>query len=215
MTLYLGLELPPHLKDNPKVIHCPIIQIIPRSITDPAIQKTYEELPSYTHLLFTSKTAVRLFFAHLQTPSILISTLQNKCFVAVGHATAQCLQEHKLSHIVVAQDETAEGVIAVLKQMDLTRAHLFWPHSALSRPILNEFLNNLGRPHHTPVFYDTITKHPDTLPDLQNIQEIVFTSSSTVSAFCEIFGTLPTDKKLIAIGPVTERHLHQLVKAQD
>jgi uroporphyrinogen-III synthase len=55
--------------------------------------------------------------------------------------------------------------------------------------------------------YDTVTQKLEPKPDLNHVQEIVFTSPSTVLAFLEIFGALPKGKKLIAIGPITQQQL--------
>src|SRR5271168_4113695 len=70
--LYLGTDPECFLHASPpcKLIHYPVIAIVPRSIDDPAIQKAYHALGRYTHLIFTSKNAVRVFFDHLRLLNI-------------------------------------------------------------------------------------------------------------------------------------------------
>ena len=55
--------------------------------------------------------------------------------------------------------------------------------------------------------YDTISQVIQPKPNLDHVDEIVFTSPSTVKAFIEIFGVLPRGKKCLAIGPITEQAL--------
>jgi uroporphyrinogen-III synthase len=55
--------------------------------------------------------------------------------------------------------------------------------------------------------YDTVSQEICPKPDLDQVDEIVFTSPSTVKAFVEIFGGLPRGKKCLAIGPITQQAL--------
>ncbi len=60
--------------------------------------------------------------------------------------------------------------------------------------------------------YDTVTQKLEPVPDLKTIDEIVFTSPSTVRGFLEIFGHLPQDKRWHAIGPITARALRDITE---
>jgi uroporphyrinogen-III synthase len=55
--------------------------------------------------------------------------------------------------------------------------------------------------------YETVAQRVEPVPDLRLFDEIVFTSPSTVDAFFEIFGHIPSGKKIVAIGPVTADRL--------
>ena len=81
------------------------------------------------------------------------------------------------------------------------------PRSSLSRPILVNFFQQRYILYQACDLYDTVAQALEPKPNLDEVEEIVFTSPSTVSAFLEIFGSLPKGKKLIAIGPVTEQVL--------
>jgi len=91
--------------------------------------------------------------------------------------------------------------------MDLENAYFFMPRSSSSRPIIVNFFQERQIRYQSCDLYDTVTQILEPRPDLDQIDEIVFTSPSTVRAFIEIFGTLPNGKRLIAIGPVTEEAL--------
>lgn len=206
--LYLGLELPKTLK-NKNALHYPIIKIIPYPLDTHEVQITFRKIPSYTHIVFTSKSAVHIFFQYLPSFGFTLEHLRDKDFVAVGQATADLIGEHGIQASIVPLEETAEGIVRELRSLPLEQAHIFWPHSALSRPILKDFFEQHSLHYTECILYETHPQRPSVpAPDLSQIDEIVFTSPSTVNAFIEIFGQLPKDKHLTAIGPVTQTRLN-------
>jgi uroporphyrinogen-III synthase len=195
-TLYLGTS-PSHYLESQNfeghLIHYPVIKIVPRSSNHPELQEALRDLHAYTHLIFTSKNTVAVLISQIGA-----SVLQSKCIIALGKVTTAALLSHNVPVAAVASEETQEGVIETLKALDLNDAYLFVPRSALT-----DFLKEKGIRHRICDLYDTVTNHGEPLPRPSEYDEIVFTSPSTVQAFKEIFGSLPRDKKLIAIGPIT------------
>lgn len=194
--LYLGTD--PHrfllTRSSCKLIHYPVIAIIPRSIALPPLDQ-------YTHFIFTSKNGVRIFFDYLD------QSLTNKTFIAIGRSTAHMLEKLFRAPDHIADQETQEGIIELLKTLELTDAHFFLPRSSLSRPALSIFFEE-NRIRFTALdLYDTVVQKLTPVPDLSTIDEIVFTSPSTVRAFIQIFGPLPQDKILHPIGPITAQAL--------
>jgi uroporphyrinogen-III synthase len=187
--LYLGLEMPAHLAE--KALHCPIISVVPRDPTE-----CLTLFPPCTHLVVTSKSSVRI----LQNLGL---DLRSKVTIAVGQQTANLLP---VAHHVAAE-ECAEGVVALLRGLDLREAQLFWPHAAKARSVISDYCREAGVRLSECILYDTVVRMPHPLPDLSIFEEIVFTSPSCVDAFIEIFGPLPREKRLTAIGPVTQMRL--------
>lgn len=201
-TLYVGLEIPAHLQES-STDHCPLIAIQPRPIADPHVQQVCNRISRYTHVIFTSKSAVSIFFTYIKAPFRFIA-------IAVGSSTAAAIRLRDSDiHIEVASEETAEGVVELLASKDLTDAAILWPHSALSRPLITDHLRSRGIACDACVFYDTYVSHPQEIPNLDSYDEIYFTSPSTIDAFIEVFGNLPEGKVLSCIGPVTERYLNE------
>ncbi|MGC1878916.1 MAG: uroporphyrinogen-III synthase [Rhabdochlamydiaceae bacterium] len=205
--LYLGtdptqFESQGHLRGH--LIHYPVIKIVPRPLDHPELKQAYGDLDAYTHLLFTSKNSVKVFSGHLTT---LNRSLETKVIIAIGVVTAAHLSRLGLSPQFVAQEETQEGVVQLLGTMNLENSYFFMPRSSLSRPILVNFFQQRYIRYQACDLYDTVAQALEPKPNLDEVEEIVFTSPSTVSAFLEIFGSLPKGKKLIAIGPVTEQVL--------
>ncbi|MBA3816926.1 MAG: uroporphyrinogen-III synthase [Parachlamydiaceae bacterium] len=207
--LYLGLDLPCELQGK-EVTHCPLIKIQPRPKEHAAIMQAFAELSAFTHLIFTSKSAVRIFFDYAAIQGVALIELNLKIFLAVGQKTAQELKNYGITQVIVASAETAEGVIALLATLDLKNSFLFWPHSVLSRSLITDWLQAQQLKHYACIFYDTVLNIPEPLPDISSYDEIIFTSPSTIDAFCAIFEKLPINKTLSCIGPITEKYLKDL-----
>jgi len=208
-TLYLGLDAP-EIDYQVDLHHYPVIKIVPRPLKNPDLQHAFRNLKSYTHLLFTSKNSATLFFDYLQRSGYSHDIMQDKHLFAVGQATAEVLHLLGGKNIQTAEREQAEGLIEVLENCDLTRGHVFWPHSALSRPVLKDYLSKRGVQHYACAIYDTMLQKIEPVPSIETFDEIVFTSPSTVQGFLAIYGALPKEKSLKAIGPITQAALDKL-----
>lgn len=192
-SLYVGLELPPQPHDT-LYTHYPVITTVPLDPYAPSIVACFRDIPRYTHVIFTSKTAVRTF-------SLLLAhhphTVDHLTAIAVGKKTAA--EVRGFSKVLVAEEETAEGITPLL-----THGYFFWPHSTLSRPVISTYLKEKHLPFKECAIYDTLPFRPGPPPSLESFDSIVFTSPSTVRAFIQIFGKLPHDKQLKSIGPITQ-----------
>ena len=198
--LYLGLDAP-QSSTSAKVIHYPMIQIVPRGTNSPDILHCMSHLKQFTHIIFTSKTSVRLLMSLLATDDLDI--LKQKHLIAVGSKTAETLEIHGISVQTIAKEETAEGIIDELKSMNLSQAKFFWPHSALSRTLIPDYLKANNIDYFDCVLYDTIPRKSEPAFNLDLIDEIVFTSPSCVDAFVQAYGKIPANKIISSIGPVT------------
>jgi uroporphyrinogen-III synthase len=148
--------------------------------------------PKFTHIIFTSQTAV----CYWPGP-------WNKQLIAIGPSTAAALQA-KGWEPLIAPEATQEGVIALLESID---GYFFLPRSRLARSALTDYLQARKTPFFAFDLYDTVFQKLEPVPDLAEFDEIVFTSPSTVEGFLRIYGALPRDKKLTPIGPITAKCL--------
>lgn len=211
-VLYLGLQ-PPSSNAEVLFIHYPVIRIVPRDPQSKEISEAFQNIGSYSHLIFTSKTAIELFWSLC---NYFHCTEKAKAMpvVAVGKQTAKLSQELGFSVAEIAEHETAEGVGDIILKKLPASASFFWAHSALSRPFLSNFFKKYGRLYYCCAIYDTVSQKPPSSPSLQDIDEILFTSPSTVEAFFKIFSPsdLPTHLILKPIGPITAQTLRELQK---
>lgn len=203
--LYLGLD-PTRFVHEGELVHVPLIEIVPRDYAG-ELKQAFECLAEYTHVIITSPAAAKLYAHHASARQ------RSKVYVSVGKGTTQVLQQHGIEVAYTAPHPCAEGIVSLLKELDLTSAHLFFPRSSLGRSVIGDYCTT----HHIKLtmidLYDTRpTHHP--LPDLSQFDEIVFTSPSTVHAFFARAPHHPDRAQCLAIGPITQRtldgywHLH-------
>ena len=201
--LYLGID-PERYPQTGELVHVPLIQTIPRPFSG-RIQQVFESLETYTHVVLTSRVAAELYCgyaAHAQ------QNVQNKTYMSVGSATTEFLGQREIKVVYTAAVQTAEGVVEVLKGLDLQKAHLLFPHSALARDVIPSYCAEQQIRMTTLDLYDT--QPSDTpLPELSPFDQIVFTSPSVVHAFFARAATYPSREICYPIGPVTEAVLNQ------
>jgi uroporphyrinogen-III synthase len=189
--MYLGLDA----SQYPRAIHYPVIRT--ELIVGASLERARLLLPQFTHSLFTSKSSV--FYA------AEVGLLRKRYAIAIGSATAHALSKEGIEPLVALQ-ETQEGVIALLETFSLEGAFIFYPHSQRARPVLRRYLTSRNIRFFSLDLYRTILQRPEPVPSLEKIDEIIFTSPSTVDGFLQIFSELPRDEKLTCIGPITERY---------
>lgn len=204
--LYLGLDAPS--KDvEAEYLHFPIIQIIPKDYYLPDIKEAFQDLENYTHLIITSKSAAGIFVRNLKAYGKSPEKLKTSV-IAVGKKTAQSCQELGLFVLAIANEETSEGVTKALHGLQLENPYFFWPHSAISRMVIPEYLKQSGYRFRSCAIYETHPVNPGPLPNLTAGDEIVFTSPSCVTAFDQFYGRPPSGIILKAIGPITQEKLN-------
>ncbi len=201
-VLYLGTD-PENFLDKESLIHYPVIKTIPLEIPC----HIWECFTDYTHVLFTSKNAVAIFLAALKDSE----GLKKKQLIAIGKSTASKLAQAGYTPHFIAQEESQEGIIELLKTQDLHDAYIFYPRSSLARKKLEHYMRRRGIRHQICDLYETVFQKPEPVPDLDQIEEIIFTSPSTVKGFIAAFGSIPTNKKLTCIGAITEEELKNLI----
>lgn len=194
--LYLGLTPP----DEDDIVHYPVIRIEPRLEVLPKLR---EALAKTSHLIVTSKTTVKILCETLD-PHLFT----DKKIFSVGQVTTRNLESYGLKADKTATTETAEGVIQLLEAENKI-SYALWPHSALARPLIREYLDTRKVPHSAIPLYDTVPNDPGPLP--QAISEIIFTSPSTVDNFYLLHPKVE-GPKLSCIGPITEARLHALTR---
>jgi len=182
-TLYLGL------KAEKNTFHYPVI----KTIDLPISQEIFSLWKNFTHIIFTSKETVRYWKGPW-----------DKIPIAIGSATATALKQKGLIPLV-APVATQEGIITLLQT--IKNGHFFYPHSKRARPLLRDYMKKHQIPYFSFPLYDTVLQKLEPVPDLNDFDEIVFTSPSTVEGFLQIYKSLPQDKKLTAIGPITKAAL--------
>ena len=191
--LYLGTDPSFFLQRVDKeIVHYPVIRLVPKKMPLEAARHA-------SHLLFTSKNAVRFFFDQL-------SPLPHQKILSIGSVTAQAVIARNFLAHIVAKEETQEGMIACLSQEDMSGWNIFYPRSSRARPNLLQFFQQKNIPCVLEDLYDTLFQKLEPVPNLEQFSAVVFTSPTTVIGFFKIFSKLTIPA--LAIGPITEQALN-------
>lgn len=191
-TLYLGIDPP----SDKTYVHYPIIETIFRPVNAEAVLA----LQDASHLIFTSKNGIR-------SVSDFLECCRDKPAFAVGKQTANLLFDIGFTDVKIAELETAEGVVQLLDKQSFDNPFFVWPHSSLSRLVIEDYFKQKQFRYYAFVAYDTQSCVSQPYPNFDQFDEIVFTSPSTVTTFLEHFGQPPARIKLTPIGPVTQQSI--------
>ncbi len=204
-VLYLGTDKTFFL-EGCEVIHYPVILLIPKTLQDENLQRCLKKLPLFTHCFLTSKNAVEILF----TLSLdALEALREKC-ISIGPATTLALQKRGITPLWEAKRSSQEGMIEEMQKYSWEDAYIFYPRSSLARSCLSSYLDKTRIAYEALDLYDTVCQVPQPIPSLEDIEEIIFTSPSTVEGFFRVFSKVPKEKKIRFQGSITEDAFYRI-----
>lgn len=194
-------------KDLGEIVHTPVIEI--RPVQDPRdMNAAINHLARYDGIVFTSKQGVQYFLEGLKKKMKNISAAKGKEIIAIGKTTARRLSEFGLPATRVAREESSAGIVRMLGQFSLKGKHFLVPRSELSNDWMVKAMRRTGAIVDTVIVYRNVPAKV-VKQDLNKIDEVVFTSPSTVKNFLKIYREIPRHMKVTAIGPVTKACLKE------
>ena len=190
-----------------KLIHVPMIALRPPADQGP-VDSVIGKLSRYDGIIFTSKHAVRYFLERILKKTKSVKVMKGKKIIAIGKTTARHLASYGLCAMKIAKEESAEGIVKMLRGTRLKGKRFLIPRSDLAR---NGMIQELRR---SGAWVDTVTVYQNVpaktrVPDLEGIDEIIFMSPSAVKNFMKRKKTIPDRIIVRAIGPVTRACLEE------
>ena len=174
-------------------------------------------LADFDWIVFTSAQGVEAFIARLAELGRDVREAQRAKLAAIGPATAAALRRHALRVAVTPAEYRAEALAAALGDEAIRDARFLIPRAQAAREILPATLRaKLAAEVIVAPAYQTVKpagSHAVRIRELAAagaIDMIAFTSSSTVSNFCELAGAPPAGLKAAAIGPITAATAREL-----
>ena len=95
------------------------------------------------------------------------------------------------------------------------RRTVFYPHSSLSSDAIPLALQELGFNVMSVVVYNNVLPKHVRRVNLNHFKRIVFTSPSTIDNFIKLYGKLPENTEFITRGPITQKHLEEVMKVKN
>ncbi len=192
-----------------EVVEAPAITI--KSIAGPPPQ-----LERYDLVCLTSPNGVRLLFERLAAAGSDARAFAGTRVAAIGPGTVAVLREHGLIADVVPERFVAEGLVAALADVPVTRALV--ARAAEARDVLPDALRDRGAEVDVVALYETVTE-PLSRSQVEGVGSadyVTFTSSSTVRFLLRsVGGRLDGRARIVSIGPVTSQTLREHGLAAD
>jgi len=178
-------------------IVAPAIEI---EFTDPVeLDEAIARLAEFDWIVFTSRYGVEAVFRRT-------SSITGPKIAVIGPATAEELAAHGLQPTLMPSSYVAESILEEIG--DVEGASVLLPRADIARDALPAGLRAAGAEVLEIAAYRTRTR-TDPLPNLDSVDAITFTSSSTVRGFLEC-GNIPAGAAVVCIGPVTAATAREL-----
>jgi len=178
------------------------------SIAFESLEFAFPTLDRYQWLVFTSANGVDAFFEHGVRPAGLdaraLASLRVAC---VGTSTNETLARHGIRADLVPERFVAESLLDAFPDPDGRNSRVLLARAESARDVLPEGLAARGYVVDVLAVYRTVAVVPD--PTVVacvrggEVDAVTFTSSSTVTNFCDAIGPLEHAPAVYSIGPVT------------
>jgi uroporphyrinogen III methyltransferase/synthase len=198
------------------IVEFPTIETA-RPMSFAPLDKAIARLDSFDWIIFTSATGVESFIERLKSLGRDIRELGRASIAAIGPATASRLADYALRVAAVPDEYRAEAIISAIGAGRIRGKRFLIPRAEIAREVLPETLREKGAKEVVVApAYRTIKPKRE---EVERIRELIavgtidlvtFTSSSTVTNFCELVGEAARRVKAAAIGPITAETAKQL-----
>ncbi|MEP6491445.1 MAG: uroporphyrinogen-III C-methyltransferase [bacterium] len=191
-----------------QVIEMPATRI---EVMDPApIQDAIGRLSEYGWAVFTSQTAVRIFWDALRAASLDARALAGIKLAAVGPATSDALLERGLAVDVAPDRFVAESLLDALRdRRDVRGARVLYAAAEGARDLLHNGLQELGALVDHVLLYRSVVDGTGAAELRQQLIDgkadlVTFTSASSVHGFVDAVGEdAARGIPAASIGPIT------------
>jgi hydroxymethylbilane synthase len=193
-----------------EVTEFPVIEIVAPDSYD-AIDATLARVASFDWMIFTSASGVERMLERMTTRGVGLRALEGAKLGAIGPATAARLAERALTVAAMPREYRAEAIVEAIGAERIRGARILIPRAQVAREILPEMLIAAGaREVVVAPVYKTVkpanapVERVRAMAASGTIDLVAFTSSSTVTNFCEMVGAaVARGLKAAAIGPIT------------
>ncbi len=182
------------------IVHRQIIECVEADNTD---SDTLKNAGKYDWIVFTSGNGIRFFFKKLFAMGRDTRVFANTTFAVIGKASGERLMEFGINADLCANVESSAGLLEAFTDVDVSGKSILLPQAEISSEELPNGLAGRGAKVEKLTVYKTIEKEIDDV-DLDYIDQILFTSGSTVKAFAKKIGTVPDHIQALCLGGPTQ-----------
>ena len=197
--LHLGLTQGNYFPKD-LVTHSPILELKPNYISAEII----DSLKEYDFVIVTSKATVNFFLKQH-----VINFKRSVQYISIGSETTKALQRQGLLTAYTSTNPSQEGLVDLLKTVDLNGKKFLLPRSNLARTYIDQFFKENQVCYRVIEVYETQLKKDFQKKSLEDFDALFFSSSSCVDFFFKFYCIIPNSLTIIAMGKPT---LETLIK---
>lgn len=184
------------------IVHRPIIRCVESDSSEQTSQ-ILQNAGKYHWIVFTSGNGIQYFFKKLYAAGLDGRIFANTKFAVIGQASGQRLMEFGIKANLCAAVESSKGLLDAFGNVDIAGMSILLPQADVSSEELPEGLTRNGAKVEKLPVYKTIEIETDDV-DMNYINQILFTSGSTVRAFVKKFGAIPNHIQSLCLGIPTQ-----------
>ncbi|MDO5036981.1 MAG: uroporphyrinogen-III C-methyltransferase [Tissierellia bacterium] len=189
-------------KEGALVHNLPTLDIQPKN-EDLLLEKLEEK--TYDYILFMSANAVDIFFKNYLKDHDIRDLYGSKIAV-IGKKTQEVLETYHLRADLCPKVYVGEAFIDLLSHHLKPQDQVLLPHSQISRPHIVQGIKDLAQVDEIIIYENHLPKDPAPLPEKRDY--ILFTSSSTVNHYLDLYGKESLDQvDILSIGDITSQTL--------
>jgi uroporphyrinogen III methyltransferase/synthase len=184
-----------------RVLEAPVIEIADPPDDGAALSAAVADIDRYDWVVFTSPNGVHRTFARIPDARALGGVQ----VAAIGPGTAEALARYRVVADLLPEAFVAESLLHAFPQPPAAGGRVLLARAAQARDVLPDGLAAHGWTVDVVAAYQTVATvpSPDLVDQVAEADAVTFTSSSTVTNFCERFGTDRVPPVVVSIGPVT------------
>ncbi len=183
------------------IIHRPLIKSMPLDDYTQA-DKVLRQLNTFDWIVFTSTNGVEFFFKRLNAIGLDTRVIGMAKIAAIGKTTAEKLKTFGILADMQPKLESSIGLLEEFKKVSVKDKRILLVRPKVGSSMLLEGLAEIKANVEAVMVYRNVYIEPDET-DFDFIDQILFTSGSTIRAFLKIYGSVPAGIKVYCLGQPT------------
>ncbi len=183
------------------IIHRPLIKSVPLDDYTQA-DKVLKRLNTFDWIVFTSTNGVEFFFQRLNAVGLDTRSIGTVKVAAIGQTTAEKLKTFGVLVDMQPNLESSTGLLDEFKKVSVKGKRILLVRPKIGSSMLLDGLADADATIEAVVVYRNIEIEPEET-DFDFIDQILFTSGSTIRAFLKLYGSVPDGVKVYCLGQPT------------
>ncbi len=192
------------------IVHRPLIKSVPLDDYTQA-DRVLKRLNAFDWIVFTSTNGVNFFFQRLNAINLDTRAVGTTKVSAIGKTTAEKLTTFGVLADMQPKLESSVGLLEEFQKVSVKDKRILLVRPKVGSSMLLDGLADVGAIVETVVVYRNVDMEPEET-DFAFIDQILFTSGSTIRAFLKRYGSVPAGIKVYCLGQptLTEAKKHSM-----